>query len=67
VKTHGRLVLTRTTGEAIVIGAGEIEIRVIAVGQNKVKLLVTAPISTRVDRQEVHNKRLEERKVPAWN
>ncbi|MFI5179428.1 MAG: carbon storage regulator [Vicinamibacterales bacterium] len=46
------LVITRKRGEAIVIGEG-IEIRVLRVGRDGVRLGVTAPADVAVNRQEV--------------
>jgi carbon storage regulator len=50
------LVVTRRTGEEIVIG-GNIRIAVIAVQGGRVRLGITAPESIRVDRTEVHERR----------
>jgi carbon storage regulator len=47
------LVFTRRRGEAIIIGDG-IEIRVLRVGRDGVRLGVVAPASTPVHRQEIH-------------
>ena len=47
------LVFTRRHGEAIIIGGG-IEIRVLRVGREGVRLGVVAPASIPVHRQEVH-------------
>jgi len=47
------LVITRKRGEAIVIGDG-IEIRVLRVGRDGVRLGVTAPADVAVNRQEVY-------------
>jgi carbon storage regulator len=52
------LVLSRKIGEEIVID-GTIRVTVVAVSGNKVRLGVTAPDSVRVDRAEVHERRLE--------
>jgi carbon storage regulator len=49
------LVLTRRAGETIVIDGG-IRVTVVAVGGGKVRLGVTAPMSVRVDRSEVHER-----------
>jgi len=48
------LVITRKLDEAIVIGDG-IEIRVLRVGQDGVRLGVTAPRDIAVHRREVYN------------
>jgi len=53
------LVLTRRIGEAIVIGDA-IRITVVAVKGDRVRLGVSAPDDVRVDRQEVHERRLVE-------
>jgi carbon storage regulator len=47
------LVFTRRRGEAIIIGGG-IEVRVLRVGRDGVRLGVVAPESVPVHRQEVH-------------
>lgn len=47
------LVLTRRTGESIIIGNG-IRLTVVSVGPGRVKIGVEAPPSVRVDREEVH-------------
>ena len=52
------LVLSRKVGEQIVI-AGDICVTVVAVQGNRVRLGITAPASTRVDRSEIHE-RLQE-------
>jgi carbon storage regulator len=51
------LVLTRRCGEKLVI-ADDIILTVVAVEGNKIRLGVDAPAWIRVDRQEVHNRRL---------
>ena len=48
------LVITRKTEEAIVIGDG-IEIRVLRVGQDGVRLGITAPKDVAVHRREIYN------------
>lgn len=50
------LVLTRRVGEEIVID-GQIRIRVVELSRSKVRIGVEAPHSTRVDRQEVHDRK----------
>jgi carbon storage regulator len=50
------LVLTRRVGETIVIG-DNIEVTVVAVQGDKVRIGVTAPKQVPVDRQEVHARR----------
>jgi carbon storage regulator len=52
------LVLTRRIGESIIIDGG-IQITVVAIQGNKVRLGIVAPDSVRVDRQEVHARRAE--------
>jgi len=52
------LVLTRRLNETIVID-GEIRVSVVAIHGDKVRLGITAPDSVRVDRHEVHERRLE--------
>ena len=52
------LVLTRRLGETIVIDGG-IQITVVAVDGHKVRLGIVAPPAVRVDRQEVHARRME--------
>lgn len=54
------LVLTRRCGEQLVI-AGDIVVTVLAVEGNKIRLGVEAPPSVRVDRQEVHSRRLADK------
>jgi carbon storage regulator len=51
------LVLTRRANYGIVIG-GKIRVTVVAIEGNKVRLGVTAPDAVRVDRQEVHARRI---------
>jgi len=50
------LVLTRRAGQTVVID-GAISVTVMAVMGGKVRLGVTAPLSVRVDRSEVHARR----------
>jgi carbon storage regulator len=52
------LVLTRRLGETIVIN-GNVQVTVVAVQGERVRLGVTAPWSVSIDRQEVHQRRLE--------
>lgn len=51
------LVFTRRSGEQVVI-AGEIVITVVSVEGGKVRLGIEAPRSVRVDRREIHARRL---------
>jgi carbon storage regulator CsrA len=53
------LVLTRRCGEQIVI-ANEIVVTVLGVEGNKVRIGVEAPRSVRIDRSEIHQRRIEE-------
>jgi carbon storage regulator len=53
------LVLTRHCGEQIVIGS-EVVVTVVAVEGSKVRIGVQAPRSVRVDREEIHARRLVE-------
>jgi carbon storage regulator len=53
------LVLTRRSGEQIVI-ANDIVVTVLAVEGNKVRIGIEAPRSVRIDRQEIHQRRVEE-------
>jgi len=50
------LVLSRRIGETIVIN-GNIQVKVLSVQGNKVRLGVVAPDNVSVDRQEVHERR----------
>ncbi|HKI31732.1 MAG TPA: carbon storage regulator CsrA [Gemmataceae bacterium] len=52
------LVLTRNVGEKIIID-GNIEVTVVAIKGNKVRIGVAAPDHVRVDRQEIHERRAE--------
>jgi carbon storage regulator len=51
------LVVTRKTGQEIVIG-DNIRIMVTAVRADRVRLGITAPQNVRVDRAEVHERRV---------
>jgi carbon storage regulator len=53
------LVLTRRCGQQLVID-GEIVVTVVAIEGNKVRLGIQAPPSIRVDREEIHQRRLAE-------
>jgi carbon storage regulator len=53
------LVLTRHCGEQIVI-AEDIIVTVVAIEGNKIRLGIEAPKSVRVDRKEVHDRRMNE-------
>ncbi len=52
------LVLTRNIGETIVID-GRIRVTVVAIAGGKVRIGVDAPDDVRVDREEVHKRRIE--------
>jgi carbon storage regulator len=54
------LVLTRHRGGQIVI-ADDIIVTVVSIERNKVRLGFDAPKSIRVDRKEVHDRRVSER------
>lgn len=53
------LVLSRRVGETLIID-GEIEVTVVAVQGDRVRLGIKAPPSVRVDRQEIHDRRSSE-------
>ena len=57
------LVLSRRTGEEIVIGDG-IRITVVSMKGNQVRIGVTAPRSVAVDRQEVAERRVRDEDLP---
>ena len=50
------LVLTRRIGERIVID-GDIEVTIVAIKGDRVRVGITAPPTVRVDRQEIHERR----------
>jgi carbon storage regulator len=50
------LVLTRRIGEKIVID-GNIEVTVVAIRGDRVRIGINAPDSVRVDREEIHERR----------
>jgi carbon storage regulator len=52
------LVLTRNVGEKIIIGEN-IQVTVVAIKGNKVRVGVEAPADVPVDRQEVHDRRAD--------
>lgn len=60
------LVLTRRVGEEIVIG-GNVRVKIASVKGEKVRLAIAAPESIRVDRQEIHDRRAQFHKSPAWH
>jgi carbon storage regulator len=51
------LVLTRHRGEQLVI-ADDVVVTIVAIEGNKVRIGVAAPKSVRVDRKEVHDRRI---------
>jgi len=51
------LVLSRKVGEEIIIG-DDIHVTVVAVQGDKVRIGITAPKEVAVDRQEIHDKRI---------
>jgi carbon storage regulator len=57
------LVLTRRLGEQLVI-ADDIIVTIVAIEKNKIRLGIDAPPSVRVDRQEVHERRVAEHAEP---
>ncbi len=54
------LVLTRRTGESIVIGNG-IKLTIISIGPGRVKIGIDAPRSVRIDREEIHDRIVQEK------
>jgi carbon storage regulator len=52
------LVLTRRIDETIVID-GDIQVTVVAIRGDQVRLGITAPVSVRVDRLEIHERRAD--------
>jgi carbon storage regulator len=58
------LVFTRRRGETIIIGDG-IEVRVLRVGNQGVRLGIVAPASTPVHRQEIHQQICEANRAAA--
>ena len=50
------LVLTRKAGEQIIIG-DNILLTVVALGNGRVKIGITAPKDVKIDREEVHDKK----------
>jgi carbon storage regulator CsrA len=59
------LILTRRIGERIVID-GVISVTVVAIHRDKARLGISAPPSVRVDRSEVHERRLASRPGVPW-
>lgn len=60
VNRVGHLVLRRRPGESITIDGGVITIEVIDIKGGQVGLMIQAPLSTRVDRTEVAERRRKE-------
>jgi len=58
------LVLSRKTGQEIVIG-NNIHITIVAIKGDNVRIGITAPKEVIVDRQEVHDKRMNSPREPA--
>jgi carbon storage regulator len=58
------LVLTRRPGEQIVIGEN-IRITVVSLGPGRVKIGIEAPPDVRIDRQEIHERIVQERERAA--
>jgi carbon storage regulator len=60
------LVLTRKLGQVIVLGTGPtaITVKITRIDGSQVRLGVTAPRCVRVDREEVAERRRQERKQP---
>jgi carbon storage regulator len=57
---HLMLVLTRRAGESIVIGNG-IKLTIVNIGPGRVKIGIDAPRSVRIDREEIHDRILNEK------
>jgi len=53
------LVFSRTRGESLIIGGGQVKVTIIDVRGDKVRVGVEAPMSIRVDREEVAIKRAQ--------
>jgi carbon storage regulator len=58
------LVLTRRPGEQIVIGEN-IRVTVVSLGPGRVKIGIEAPPSVRIDREEIHERIVQERERAA--
>lgn len=59
------LVLSRKANEKLVIDGGII-VTIVAIEGNKVRIGITAPPHVRIDREEVHARRNNERHEDAW-
>jgi carbon storage regulator len=57
------LVLSRRLGEELVIGES-IRVSIVAASGDRVRIGVTAPTSVTVDREEVHEKRTQQKLAP---
>jgi carbon storage regulator len=53
------LVLSRKRGEQIIVD-GDIEVTIVEISGDRVRLGVNAPPSVRVDRREIHERRVKE-------
>jgi carbon storage regulator len=56
------LILTRRTGETILIG-DDVRVTVLAVKGNQVRLGIAAPKDTQIDRQEIAERKQAERSL----
>jgi carbon storage regulator len=56
------LVLTRKVGEQIVV-SGDIRITIVAIRGDRVRLGITAPSETVVDRREIHERRIAQQRA----
>ena len=56
------LVFTRKVGEEIIINAA-LRVAVVAIQRDRVRLGITAPRETVVDRSEVHERRMAQRRA----
>jgi carbon storage regulator len=61
------LILTRNIGQAIIIGEGDdkAEVRILNIIGDKVKLGITASPQIPVDREEIYNKKQQEKEKEA--
>ncbi len=50
------LILTRKIGETLIIGDGEVEMTVLGIKGNQVRMGITAPKEVMVNRQEVYER-----------
>ena len=56
------LVLSRTIGESVVINGGEIKVTVADVQGDQVRLAFNAPPNVVIDREEIHQRKLVDRR-----